>query len=127
MKVQTSIEGVTKTVLKMQDIQNTSIKALVQGLYLEGERVMADSKDNYVPVKSGTLKASGRVHAPVDLGGGKWEVTLSYGGPASHYALTVHEAPKSWGQGKNKYLQKPFKASLPKFEARMAAWVELLK
>ena len=127
MKIQTTIEGATKTVAKIQDIQNASVKALVQGLYLEGERVMADAKDNYVPVKSGALKGSGRVHAPVDLGGGKWEVTLSFGGPASHYALTVHEAPKTWGQGKNKYLQTPFKMSLPKFEARMAAWIEVLK
>lgn len=89
-------------------------------LYLEGERVMREAKQNFTPVsatkggtKGGTLKNSGMVEPPVYSGGtpaprvfvagssgpaqihqsaGKgWSVRLSFGGGASAYALAVHE------------------------------------
>lgn len=66
----------------------------------EAERIMGDSKANYVPVDLGTLRASGSVAAPVLTARGA-SVTLGYGGAASAYALAVHEhlsgySPPSW-------------------------------
>ncbi|CAB5220434.1 hypothetical protein UFOVP238_53 [uncultured Caudovirales phage] len=127
MKITSTIEGVTKTVANMSNLKTASTMALVQGLYLEGERVMADSKNNYVPVVSGALKGSGRVSKPQLLQDGKWEIRLTFGNAATLYALEVHERPKSIGQHKNKYLQKPFKASLPALDNRIRDWLKVLK
>lgn len=125
MRVTWTIEGVTKTQGNIKKLEKHSTQQLIQALYLEGERVMADAKENYVPVLTGALKASGRVQPPKPAGNGKWTVELTFGGPAVGYALEVHERPPNIGQGKNKYLQKPFRASLPKLERRLNAWIKV--
>lgn len=60
-------------------------------LVLWAERVMTVSKSEYVPVKEGTLRDSGRV---TPMGKGVIGVTLSYGGAASAYAVAQHENEK---------------------------------
>lgn len=91
---------------KFQYVKGALISDLADALYVEAELIMTDSKQNYVPVDTGMLRNSGTVTKPVvtkkDV-----TVTLGYGGPAADYAVIVHEAPPTYGQGKRKYLQKP--------------------
>lgn len=68
---------------------------------------MDRSKTEFVPVKTGALKNSGRVTFP-ERSGNTWTVELIYGGPSAPYALTQHETP--WYQhrvGQWKYLEQP--------------------
>jgi hypothetical protein len=59
-------------------------------LFEEGEAIMAQSRDQYVPVDEGVLKGSGHVEAPARAGD-EIHVTLAYGGPAEAYAIVQHE------------------------------------
>lgn len=118
------LAGVRELKEKLDRLAREIPKAAEAALTLEGERIMTDSKRNYVPVDLGTLRSSGHVtSAKPDAGG--FEVSLSYGGAAAPYALAVHEhpsehSPPSWqgsdvtfspsGRGP-KYLEKPFRAA----------------
>jgi hypothetical protein len=80
------------------------------GLYIIGEMIMKDSKENYVPIgPTGNLQQSGTVLEP-EYTDTKVSVTLGYG---MEYAPVVHDRPPSIGQGKVKYLEKPFLAAGP--------------
>jgi hypothetical protein len=108
-------------------------------LYQEGERIMADSKATYVPVDTGTLRASGRVDPPMQEGG-VTVVTLGYGGPSAQYALAVHENPRAGHTGgfspsgrpyahyakvgEWKYLETPWKAAAAGLVERLASELE---
>ena len=109
-------------------------------IYREAERIMTDSKQNYVPVApdGGTLKASGVV-VPPEHKGHTITVVMGYGGAAAAYALAGHEhlsahSPPSWvaaeasgggvhwhlsGHGP-KYLEKPFNEARKGMDARLA-------
>ena len=88
-----------------KNLKKIAARASIGGaaaLFQEGEKIMADSKENFVPVDLGALKASGRVSNP-NLKN-PITVTLSYGGAASAYALAIHEhpsgaSPPSWSGG----------------------------
>lgn len=94
-------------------------------LYRRGEFIMADSKENHVPVDLGTLRGSGTVHPP-KRSGREVSVEMTYGGAAKDYAIAVHEhpskhSPPSWrGKGVSfspaghgaKYLEKPLMAAV---------------
>lgn len=47
-----------------------------------------------VPVDTGALRASGVVH-PAKVSGNVVQVQITYGGPATPYAIYVHEMPPS--------------------------------
>lgn len=79
---------------------------LKSALYVEAESIMTASKRYYVPVDTGSLRDSGTVTPPLELGN-TVSITLGYGGASAPYAAIVHEKPKSWGQGRNKYLSQP--------------------
>lgn len=105
-----------------------------QALYLEGQRVMRQSQEHFVPVGhypgggGGTLKNSGKVDTPqrgnevtggaeLGLTGKDWVVRLSYGGGAQAYALAVHEhlsghSPYSWRKAEEE--GRPVKFRLPR-------------
>ena len=115
------------------------IQAGAAAMFREAERIMTDSKENYVPVHDAILKGSGHVELPVITPAGV-EITMGYGGAAVAYALAVHEhlsehSPHSWevaesqghpvqfhptGHGP-KYLEKPCTAARAGFDARVAA------
>jgi hypothetical protein len=79
-------------------------------LNLWAERVMTDSKENYVPVKDAVLQNSGRVDLDDDET--KMKVTLSYGGAASAYAEVQHEREDFHHKiGTSGYLVKPLMAA----------------
>lgn len=63
---------------------------MARAIYREAERIMADSRENYVPVDLATLKDSGHVKLP-EIRGTVVVVTMGYGGAAAGYALFVHE------------------------------------
>ncbi len=108
-------------------IANTAVQ-VEAAAYRQAENVMADSKDNYVPVRDGALKSTGHVQLP-ERRGRQVEVTLAYGGPEAPYALVQHENPdlshragKSW-----KYLEKPLMAAVPSMAREIAAELDKLK
>lgn len=68
------------------------------GLFEHGERVLAESKEKYVPVDQGALRASGHVEPPV-IRGTMASVDVGFGGPSAPYALSVHENPRAGKTG----------------------------
>lgn len=76
-----------------------------------GEEEMTESKKR-VPVDTGTLRASGTVSE--EESGDKLQVALTYGGPASEYAATVHEDLEAFHPvGEAKYLESVLDESAP--------------
>lgn len=94
--------------------------ATAPALMEEGERIMTDSKQNYVPVDQGVLRASGYVELHEQAG--KVWVELGYGGAASDYALVQHERLdfKHPGGGQPKYLERPMMAAERGMTERLA-------
>ncbi len=91
----------------------------------EGEMIMRVSKQVYVPVDLGPLKASGQVEGPIRRRGKVVMVILSFGGAAAPYALEQHENPdykhektQSW-----KYLEIPLNEAVKGMAVRIAAEV----
>ena len=72
--------------------------AVGAALYHEAERIMSDSKQNYVPVVTGALRASGSVGSPQISATGA-TVVLGYGDASTPYAAKVHENPRSGKTG----------------------------
>lgn len=114
-------------------------KAAHKALYREGERIMARSKDEFVPVDLGALKSTGHVSFPKDVAG-VVEVTLGYGGPAGPgvqtrdgkdwvgYAVIVHEdLTARHPVGGAKYLERPVLEAMSGMESRLAddLWEEM--
>lgn len=94
---------------KLHRLGQNAAWELGKALYHEGERIMGDSKANYVPVDKGILRASGHVLLPQMESKGGPIVVMGYGGPAVPYALRQHEE-LTWnhpGQGQPKYLETP--------------------
>jgi hypothetical protein len=108
-------------------------QALGAEMYLEGEGIMAQSKE-LVPVDTGALRASGYVELPVIDGLGA-SVELGYGGPASRpnpktgeetdvYAIIVHEDLEAHHKvGIAKYLEIPFLQAQRGMASRIRAGV----
>lgn len=107
---------------------------LAAALYAEAQAIMRDSKDRFVPVDEGVLRASGGVDLP-QFKGREISVRLYFGGAASAYAAAVHEhpsvySPPSWrgkavqfhpeGRGP-KYLWTPMKLRMRGMAGRISA------
>ena len=90
MSVAIEIRGLAQFNRALGWLSPESIRAAGTAMYREAERIMADSKQNYVPVDLGTLKTSGFVRRPTVTTRGA-EVEFGYGGAAKGYALYVHE------------------------------------
>lgn len=108
-KVRNEIPNVLKATV--QDVANE--------LFYEGENIMTAAKTLYVPVKTGALRNSGTVTKP-EITKDKITVTLAFGNDAAPYAAIVHEYPKSYGQGKNKYLITPTMVAVKGMAGRIA-------
>jgi hypothetical protein len=86
---------------------DNAIKALAKGLYVEANAAFNESQI-LVPVDTSALKGSGHVTLP-QITPNSVEVTIAYGGPATSYAIYVHErifAPS----GKKVYHKPPTRA-----------------
>lgn len=86
-----------------------AIKAAKRVLFREGEKIMTDSKQRFVPVDLGELKDSGFVDKPVVKPFTQTvSVTLGFGGIAKAYALIQHEnLGFKHKTGGPKYLERP--------------------
>jgi hypothetical protein len=80
-----------------------------KALYKEGEQIMRQSKQDFVPVKSGALRSSGHVQFPQPGP----VVVLGFGGPAVPYAIVQHEGEFQHTVGQRKYLEIPVQAAAP--------------
>ena len=124
-----SIFKVVKIRNDFAKVVGATIEDVGNALYVEAEGIMTASKTLYVPVKTGALKNSGTVLKPTFIGN-KVEVVLGYGmgttigadssGAEVTYAALVHEYPKSYGQGRNKYLTTPVAVATKNMASRIA-------
>jgi hypothetical protein len=135
-KFHVTIHGLPKVKKALKALGAKGPKALGGALFREGEGIMGDSKEKYVPVDLGNLKSSGHVQHPKITSNGA-SVELGFGGPAAPYALAVHENPRSgktggvspsgaqyktWSKvGQWKYLETPYKEHLKGMDNRIAA------
>ena len=90
-----------------------------QAVLRTAEEIMADSKENYVPIDTGNLKSTGTVQVTADRPQ-LFEATLSYGGPSAAYAIFVHEnlqAKHAIGQAL--YLTTPARKVAPNIPQRI--------
>ena len=127
MSITIEVKGVEAMIAKLQRIGDNVPVAMGEAMYLEAERIMAESKEEYVPVVTGALRASGHVRPPVTVDKTVM-VVLGYGGPAVAYAREVHENPRAgktggispsgqrytrWSRvGQWKYLQRPLELAV---------------
>src|SRR5687767_12710288 len=93
-KFSVTIKGLPQTVKALKKLGAKGPKALGGALFREGEGIMGDSKEKFVPVVSGNLKSSGHVQLPKITSDGA-SVELGFGGAAAIYALQVHENPNT--------------------------------
>jgi hypothetical protein len=86
---------------------------------------MTLAKEDYVPVLTGALRASGLVEMKEEEGDTP-SVQLSFGGqsPAGKYAIFVHEVPASHKVGEDKYLEKPALRQSSKLKSTIAREVK---
>ena len=86
---------------------------LEKSLYEEANVIFNESQ-KLVPVDTGALRASGFVHAPRNENNRTF-VRVTYGGPAAHYALYVHENLYSTHTAPTqaKYLETPLYRQVP--------------
>jgi len=95
-----TISGKDKLIAKLGKMKNP--RAREAALYEEAEEIMAEAKA-LTPVDTGALRASGFVSPP---SGGS--VELGFGGPATPYAIIVHEDLSAFHPvGQAKYLEQP--------------------
>ena len=123
--VNLTVTGLNQTLARMRQLPSKVARATKIVLVEEAEEIMNISKSQFVPVDQGTLRSSGHVQLPVQLGG-IISVTAGYGGAAAPYALSVHENRRAgktagvspsgqsyahWAKvGQWKYLENPFKS-----------------
>ena len=106
------VEGVPRLLDKLHAASQSGVQALGAAIFQEAEAVMTISKEQYVPVDTGALRASGFVQLPVYTGKVA-SVTLGFGGPSAPYAVIVHEdLTKRHPVGQAKYLEIPLRARI---------------
>ena len=112
------IRGLPKLARKMRDLGMNINFELGKALYVEGEQIMGDAKQNYVPVDKGILRASGHVLLPQKGP----VVVMGFGGPAVPYAIVQHEALEyKHTVGQAKYLETPALRAAPSMGRRVGA------
>jgi hypothetical protein len=130
------VEGDKEMLANLEKLKVRNIDAAKAALFAEAANIIADSKENYVPVDTGNLRKSAHTEKP------KWfgktiSIKFGYGGTAAPYAAAVHENPragktggtspkgrkyKTWAKtGGWKYLEFPFKKALTGMAERLAA------
>jgi len=113
MSISVSFKGDKRLIRNLKRMGDRAPKVLGDGLQIEAEKIMTESKTKFVPVDTGNLRSTGFVNNAKIVSGGVVEVSMGYGGTSAPYALFVHEGPANlnWnisGTGP-KYLEKPAK------------------
>ena len=114
------LRGLDELLANLRSLASDQVdNVCASALLIEGERIMTDSKQNYVPVDQGVLRASGYVNVQMEAGGPV--VELGYGGAASAYALVQHERLDfNHREGGPKYLERPMLAAERGMSERLA-------
>jgi hypothetical protein len=124
-KFHVKVSGLPTVMKALKSLGDKGPKALGGALFREGESIMGDSKEKFVPVVTGNLRSSGHVDKPKITTKGA-SVELGFGGPAAPYALAVHENPNTGKTaegsrvGEWKYLETPYKQHLKDMDERVA-------
>ena len=114
-------KGIPEFKRQMAALRTGTPRQIGRALYEEGQQIMTRSKAEFVPVDTGTLRASGQVGQPVHSPG-RVSVELGYGGAASAYALVQHERTDfQHPVGQSKYLEQPVNEAAAGFGQRIAA------
>ena len=144
------LRGNEELTRKLRALGPLAVKACAGGLFRSAETIMTTSKNVFVPVDTGNLRASGHVRLP-EVNGGLITIDFGFGGPAGignmpgensnstdvGYAEAVHENPragktggfspsgkkyKRYSQvGQWKYLETPVKAATQDIVNELAA------
>jgi hypothetical protein len=131
--IEVNIEGNAALLKKLRALGKAALPAARGSLYRSAESIMRVSKDQYVPIDTGNLKATGHVELPVAENNSVL-VVMGYGGPAGcqpgvnkdvGYAVYVHEIQKNYRNGRQwKYLEVPLKAGVQDIEKNLKADIE---
>jgi len=106
------ITGVEQALASLESVASQIIPTVSRSLYQSGEATMTKSKEQFVPIDTGSLKSSGTVQ--LEVSGPVVKVHLGFGGVAGSYAVFVHEINKNYRGGRQwKYLETPMKEDLP--------------
>ena len=109
---------------------NKLVANVYKALRQEGDDILKDSIQNYVPEDTRALKNTGKVEGPDAQG----EVTISFSGPN---ALSIHEHPGNFDPptwigktitftvGGPKYLERPMRIASTGMARRIAAKVKV--
>lgn len=107
MSLSLTLEGTDVVVAHLHAIGERVKPVAARALLAEAEAIMTRSKEEYVPVDTGVLRASGHVNPP-DIHGDDVSVSLGFGGAAKDYAVIQHERlDYKHTVGGPKYLERP--------------------
>lgn len=113
-------EGLTPFHRKLGLAMGNGPASVVETLVMTSERIITASKQSYVPVDLGALRASGFVAPPIQEGS-RISVEMGFGGPSAPYAVVQHEdLTLRHTVGQAKYLEIPFRAIVQGMPAVMA-------
>ena len=101
------IEGLDEILEKLVGYQLETVKSVEKSLYTWGEQTLTRAKEEFVPVRFGFLRASGETELQVDGDALLVEISFGKAGPATEYAVFVHEIPANHAVGQDKYLEIP--------------------
>ena len=120
--------GIGSAAARVRDIAPTIRRNTVKAMNMEGEAILTDSKQNYVPVDEGTLRNTGHVQHARHKPAGDIEVVIRYGPLIT--AIVIHELPDfnppSWRSGVQfkrggpKYLEIPLNLAVSGMAERIA-------
>mgnify|MGYP001613739824 CR=1 FL=1 len=130
------VDGLRPMLARLRALGQAGVTIAGRAVRDEAEAVMTTAKEKYIPVESGTLRASGHVKAPV-IRGHTIVTEIAFGGPSAGYAIYVHEIPSpiathgaefnaKHGGGVSrgvdqqwKYLEKPLMEAAPDFPRKI--------
>ena len=125
MNLDFTLSGVSELQGKLDTWEREVAAVVARALNESAESTMGKSKDQYVPVDTGTLRSSGTVQTTIN--GREIQTTLSYGGAAQRYAIFVHEINKNYHGGRSwKYLETPLKQAIDGYNTNIAEAIKAM-
>lgn len=90
--------GLKQTISVLKQLGKKAPRALGDALFDEADQIIGRSKADFVPVRDGHLRASGKALLPV-INGNRVTVEAGFGDNSAPYALAVHENPRAGKTG----------------------------
>jgi len=98
------LDGIQGVLAALSKATDDIKKAVAAGVYLEGNNIVGDAKDN-TPLKFGTMRASLYCTIP-EIQGDKISAEVGGGGPAGKYIIKQHEGDFAHEHGTRKFLER---------------------